>query len=134
MAELMESGFAEIMAALKGREEFLLLIFIDVLEFQARHASKLAAEMIPRALHFFQRVYAVGQQRDELRDIPPMLLGRAYMQLVFSSFVLENVLQAFAPDEVTGPLSVDNWEHGMIDILLHGVLKDPSLPEGRTGQ
>ena len=132
--ELMESGFEQIMAALKGKEEFLLLIFIDVLEFQARHASNLASFMIPRVLHFFEQVYAVGRQRDELRDISPVLLARAYMQLVFSSFVLENVLGVFIRGDAKKPLMVDNWERGLMDILLHGVLKDEPRVDGRAGQ
>lgn len=132
VAELMESGFIEIMSTLKGRQEYLLLIFIDVLEFQARHASSLAAGTIPRMLQFFERIYAVGRQRGELRDISPVLLGRAYMQLVFSSFVLEDVVRAFAHDEIGKPFQVENWEHGLMDVLLHGVLKDGSRIDGRV--
>lgn len=130
VAELMESGFAEIMSALLGKEDLLVLLFIDVLEFRGRHAARLAAGAIPQILRFFQRLHLVGRRRGELRDISPVLLGRAYIQLVFSSFILENVLELFGHEEVRLPLAVEDWQRGLLDILLHGVLKESPQPEG----
>ena len=129
VAELMESGYVEIMAALRDKADFMLLVFIDVLEFQGRHVAKLAGGALPRILDFIQRLTLLGHQRGELRDISPLLLGRAYIQLIFSSFILENVVKLFAYEQLGLLLSIDQWGKGLTDILLHGVLKPPSLQE-----
>ncbi len=131
VAELMESGYSEIMAALQNKEYYVSLMFIDVLEFQGRHVAQLASVQIPRIMGFFQQLYLLGRQREELRDLSPVLLGRAYLQLVFSSFILENVIKVLGQERVTLPLKVESWQKGLVDILLHGVLKEPSHPEGR---
>ncbi len=121
VAELLESGFAEIMADLSGHEDFLLLVFIDVLEFQASHAAVLAGEAIGHVLAFFQRVQELGRQTGELRDVSPILMARTYMGMIFSSFIIENVLRG-----IPIPLRTRNWQQGTIDILLHGVLQPDS--------
>lgn len=129
VAELLESGYSEIMAALKNKEEYVSLLFLDVLEFQGRHIAQLAKVQIPRIMAFFQQLYGLGRQRDELRDISPVLLGRTYIQMVFSSYILENVIKVLGQEQVVLPLKVESWQKGLIDILLHGVLKECSEPE-----
>lgn len=127
VAELLENGFAEIMSALHGKSDFPQFLFMDMLEFQGRHVGELVTEAVPVFLAFFQRVHAVGQLRGELRDISPVLLARTYIGMIFSSFIIENVLGVVLLPNVRLPLHVDRWEHGMADILLHGVLKE--LPD-----
>lgn len=131
VAELVESGFQEIMDALAGREDFVLLMFMDVLEFQGKHVTQLASSAIHNILGFFQRLAELGQREGKLRNINPVLMGRAYIGLVFSSFMIENVLKVLAPSNVTLPLRVENWEKGVVDIFLYGVLADaPKEEEG----
>ncbi len=131
VAELVESGFQEIMDALAGREDFVLLMFMDVLEFQGKHVTQLASSAIYNILGFFQRLAELGQREGKLRNINPVLMGRAYIGLVFSSFMIENVLKVLAPSNVTLPLRVENWEKGVVDIFLYGVLADaPKEEEG----
>ena len=132
VAELMESGYSEIMATLQGKEYYVSLLFLDVLEFQGRHVAQLAAVQIPRIMGFFQRLYHLGRQGGELRDLSPVLLGRTYIQLVFSSYILENVLKILGQEQVVLPLRVENWQKGLIDILLRGVLERPFPSEGRA--
>lgn len=133
VAETLESGFVETMSALRGREEFVLLVFIDILEFQARHAATLAAGTVPKFVSFFQHLYQQGHLRRELRDVPPILVARAYIGLLFSTFVLQNVVKLFAEDKVTLPLRVENLEKGLVDVLLHGILKE-GPPEGPSSE
>lgn len=128
VAELLENGFAEIMAALQDKTDFPLFVFIDVLEFQGRHIGKLASDALPKLLAFFERFYAMGADRGEMRDVSPVLLLRTFVGMVLSSFIIENLIAALDLGQVRLlPLHVENWEQGMVDILLHGVLKE--LPD-----
>ncbi len=130
VAQLLDSGFAEVMALLQGRGDFPLLFFIDVLEFQGRHVARLISQMIPDLLGFFQQVDSLGRQTGEMRDVPPALLARSYFGMVFSSFIVENALGVIFPSLPKTPLQVENWQQGMVDILLHGVLKETPEQEG----
>ena len=130
VAELLDSGFAEVMAMIQGRGDFPILLFIDVLEFQGRHITRLLSEAIPNFLAFFQRIHLLGQQTGELRDIPPALLARSYLGMFFSSFIIENALGMLFPNVPKSPLQVENWQQGMVDILLHGVLNETPQQEG----
>ena len=131
MAELVDSGFREIMDEAIGREGFVLLMFMDALEFQGKHVTPLASQAIGRIVAFFNRLAELGQREGKLRDVNPVIMGRAFIGLVFSSFMIENVLKVLAPSTVTLPLKVENWEKGIVDIFLHGVLRDD--PDGEEG-
>lgn len=131
VAELVESGFREIMDASRGREDFVLLMFMDALEFQGKHVTPLAGNAIGNMIFFFQRLAELGQREGKLREINPVLMGRAFIGLVFSSFMIENVLKVLTPSTVTLPLKVENWEKGIVDIFLYGVLRD--TPKGEEG-
>lgn len=134
VAQLLESGFVEVMAMLQGREDFPLLLFIDVLEFQGRHIAQLISRMIPSFLGFFQRVHALGLRTGEMRDLPPALVARTFFGMVFSSFIVENAAGVIFPGVITAPLRVEDWQRGMVDILLHGVLRAaPETEEQRHG-
>ncbi len=122
--ELIESGFREMMDGLRDREDFVLLMFMDALEFQGKHVTPLASRAIRDILGFFQQLVELGQREGRLREVNPVLMGRAYIGLVFSSFMMENVLRVLAPNDFILPLRVENWEKGMVDIFLHGVLRD----------
>ena len=123
VAELVDSGFREIMGAAMGREDFVLLMFMDALEFQGKHVTLLAGQAIGSIVAFFERLAELGRREGELRNVNPVIMGRAFIGLVFSSFMIENVLKVLAPNKVTLPLRVENWEKGIVDIFLHGVLR-----------
>ncbi|MHB1161116.1 MAG: TetR/AcrR family transcriptional regulator, partial [Chloroflexota bacterium] len=129
-AQLLESGFVEVMAMLKGKSDFPLLLFIDFLEFQGRHIATLVSEVAPEFLGFFQRVHLLGEEGSQLRRVSPVLMARTYIGMIFSSFIIEDVLGSLLPKTLRLPLYVENWEQGMVDILLHGVLKPTPGQEG----
>ena len=125
VAEMLQSGFTEIMASVEGKVHFPLLVFIDVLEFQGQHVGKLATEAIPTVMGFFQRIYSMGTARGEMRDVSPILAMRTFVGMVFSSFVIENLAATLNIEALSRlALRQDNWQQGMVDILLHGVLKE----------
>ncbi len=126
VAELLESGFTEVMAGLQGKMDFPLLLFTDILEFQGRHVGELVDGALPTLLGFFQRAYTLGEQRGEIRDIPRVLLARSFIGMIFSSFIID-MMGMITKGNIRIPLQTENREHGMVDILLHGILKE--LPE-----
>jgi len=130
VGQLLESGFAEVMAMLQDRGDFPLLLFIDVLEFQGRHVALLISRLIPNLIDFFARVHDLGLQRGEMRDVPPALVARMFFGMVFSSFIIENAAGVIFPSVLTAPLRVDGWQKGMVDMLLHGVLRAAPETEG----
>lgn len=129
-AELLASGFVEVMAMLKGKSDFPVLLFIDFLEFRGSHIAKLVSEVVPEFLGFFQQVYQLGQNGGELRPVSPMLMARTFIGMIFSSFLIEDVLSSLLPTSLSLPLHVEGWEQGMVDILLHGVVKPIPDQEG----
>ncbi len=128
-AELLRNGYAEIMSALEGKVDFPLFLFIDMLEFQGRHVGKLVAEAFPSLQAFFQRVHSLGEQTGEMRDVALVPLARSYIGMIFSSFIFE-IMTAISMGNIRVPLYAENWQQGMVDILLHGVLKESAEVEG----
>ncbi len=131
VAELVDSGFREIMDAAMGREDFVLFMFMDALEFQGKHVTQLAGQAISGIVAFFERLAELGRREGELWDVNPVIMARAFIGLVFSSIMIENVLKVLAPSNITLPLKVENWEKGIVDIFLYGVLRDG--PKGEEG-
>lgn len=108
-------------AVLADQQTNLRLMFIELLEFQGRHAGFLAEELLPGALTFLHRL----QQADgRLRPYPPMIIARAYFGLLLSyavtvAFFHQVGLVEFRPDDLTD----------LGNILLHGILEPAAGPE-----
>jgi AcrR family transcriptional regulator len=108
-------------AVLADQQTNLRLMFIELLEFQGRHAGFLAEELLPGALTFLRRL----QQADgRLRPYPPMIIARAYFGLLLSyavtvAFFRQVGLVEFRPDDLTD----------LGNILLHGILEPAAGPE-----
>lgn len=108
-------------AVLADQQTNLRLMFIELLEFQGRHAGFLAEELLPGALTFLHRL----QQADgRLRPYPPMIIARAYFGLLLSyavtvAFFRQVGLVEFRPDDLTD----------LGNILLHGILEPAAGPE-----
>jgi AcrR family transcriptional regulator len=131
VSELLQSGFTEIMASLQGKFDFPLFLFMDILEFQGRHVGELVNEAFPTLFAFFQRVHRVGCESGEMRDVSVVLLGRTFIGMVFSSFIID-IMGVVTAGNIKVPLQMQNWQEGMTDILLHGMLK--ALPDQEGGQ
>jgi AcrR family transcriptional regulator len=100
--------------ALTDQQANMRLMFIELLEFQGRHASFLAGELLPGAVEFIARL----QQADgRLRPYSPMIIARAFFGLIMSyavsvAFFKDIELIEFQPDDLTA----------FGNILLHGIL------------
>ena len=106
--------------ALTDQQANMRLMFIELLEFQGRHASFLAGELLPGAVDFIVRL----QRADgRLRRYSPMIIARAFFGLIMSyavsvAFFKDIALIEFQPDDLTA----------FGNILLHGILDtEPSV-------
>lgn len=115
--EIVTDGIQRMLTALNNRPEFLNLLFVEVVEFNSVHAHRLFATMLPELNQVVQRVLVANHER--LRPIPPLMILRAYLGLFFSYFLTEAIFSEKAPPEFK-----ENAVEHLIDIFLHGVLKD----------
>ncbi len=100
----------------KGRPDFLNLMFIELVEFNGEHVPLLFQTFFPKALLFTQRFF---NNRQELRPIPLPILLRAYLGLFFSYVITDILMRNLMPDE----LQEITLEH-FVDIFLHGILAE----------
>jgi AcrR family transcriptional regulator len=109
------SAAVGLLNSLKDRPDFLNLMFIELVEFNSAHISKLFSALLPKALQIAQRLALVGDQR--LRPIPQPILLRSFLGLFFSYHMTELILAPDSPPEfLQGAM-----EH-FIEIYLHGIL------------
>jgi len=101
------------------RDKILPLVYIELVEFRGRHIQALAARILPAFAPFVQQLTA---GRAELRPVPLAVIMRSFVGMLmgyyFTEFLLRNS-PLMAATEV-------NWLEGMLDVFLHGVLKDPA--------
>jgi len=119
--DLVGDATRRVAEVLADQETNLRLMFIELLEFQGRHAGFLAEELLPGALAFMSRL----QQADgRLRPYSPMIIARAYFGLLMSyavtvAFFRQVGLVEFRKDDLAD----------LGSILLHGILEPaPSGP------
>lgn len=101
-------------ASITGRADFLNLIFIELVEFNAAHLPGLLETLLPQVTLLSQRL---GRWQDELRPIPPLVLARAFIGLFFSYVMTELVISRQALPGAR-PAALDQF----VDIYLHGIL------------
>ena len=100
---------------MKKPEDFLKLVFLEMVEFKGEHISQLFPQIFPQFIAFEKQFFA---GREELREFPPLLLGRAFVGLIFSYFITEWVFGMQLPSEARGQ-GIEQF----INIYLHGILK-----------
>jgi len=115
--QFVRDAFNRILLALQNRPNFMNLLFIEIVEFKGMHSHELFEQLMPDEMMIVKGL--VETNRDRLRSIPPWMLLRAFFGLLFSYYLTELLLAEQAPEEFSHG-AVDH----MIDIFLHGVLKD----------
>lgn len=100
--------------ALSDYRDSMRLMFVELLEFQGRHAPFLAEEFLPGGMAFVSRLQ---QAEGRLRPYPPMILARAFFGLIVSyavtlTFFKDIPLLEFGPGDLTA----------FGDFFLHGIL------------
>ena len=116
---LIDDATRRMAVALTDQQPNMRLMFIELLEFQGRHASFLAEEFLPEAALFVARLQAAAGR---LRPYPPMIIARAFFGLIMSYAVSE----AFFRDIQLVEFQLDDLT-AFGNILLHGILEpEPS--------
>ena len=101
---------------LDNRMDFLNLIFIELVEFEARHLPDMFSMLLPQVLPFVERLY---QAKGSLRPVPPLLLLRSFMGLFFSYAITGLMIGKQLSPEMS-----KNALENFIDIYLHGILAE----------
>ncbi|HEX2696138.1 MAG TPA: TetR/AcrR family transcriptional regulator [Anaerolineales bacterium] len=103
-----------------GKEPDLLkLMFIEIVEFNGKHMTFLLNQIAPKLLPVFEKLVKV---RKNLRSIPPPVLMRSFLGLFFSYYITELFLKNTSLKKLMPKNSFDL----MVDIYLHGVIKEPA--------
>ncbi len=112
--EYLRDAARQLVASLGSEQEFLRLMFIEVVEFDNRHLAGLIEKLLPDLQRFVQGLYT---RRGSLRAFPPVVIMRSFIGLFFSYFITELMIAPYMPKE----LSADVFD-SFIDIYLHGLL------------
>ena len=115
--ELIRNAARALVTELGSRPELLKLIFIELVEFNGKHVSKIIAEIAPKLIPMFKKMIRV---RKNLRKLPPPILVRSFLGLFFSFYITE----LFIKDSIVGKLMPKNSFDLFVDIYLHGVIKE----------
>jgi AcrR family transcriptional regulator len=122
---LVQDAFRRMGDAMEDQFDNLRLLFVELLEFQARHARHVAEEFLPQALGFIQKILAAP---GDLRPLDPLIVARAFLGL-FMSYA---ITVTFFP-KIPGLVARENDLHDLADILLHGLLAPPGGGAGGAG-
>jgi AcrR family transcriptional regulator len=103
-----------LVSELKNRPDVLKLMFIEIVEFNGQNMPYLFEQMFPQLQPLVQRFqFSSGS----LRDIPALVMVRAFIGLFFSYFITEYLIGPIMPPQMQ--------EHAFdyfVDIYLHGIL------------
>jgi AcrR family transcriptional regulator len=113
-----QDAFQRMRASIAEQFDHMRLMFTELLEFQGKHYGVVAGAVLPRALRVVQHMREIDPR---MRDLPPMLIVRAFIGL----FISYSIAVSFLGD-VLGFQDDPQELRAMVDILLHGVLEPAS--------
>jgi AcrR family transcriptional regulator len=114
----MRDAAIKIVGNLDNRQEFLNLMFIELVEFNSQHIPQLFDRFFPQVMEFGQRFL---ERSHEIRPIPLPILVRAFIGLFFSYVITEIIIGRQLPPEMQ-----EGALNHFVDIYLHGILADQS--------
>jgi AcrR family transcriptional regulator len=114
--DLVRDAAGRMIAELSQNQDFLNLMFIELVEFEAKHISQLFEVLFPPLMQFAQRFEEV---RGPLRDIPLPIVLRSFIGLFFSYFITDLLVGSQLPAE----MRYQAFDY-FIEIYLHGVLAE----------
>lgn len=126
IADVMRSAAKGLIRELLKRPDLLNLMFIEIVEFNARHISDLYKSILPE---MFGIAHILKGKHGRLREIPMNILVRSFAGLFFSYYItglLANNLDGITNDEAS--------LRQVVDLYLFGVLADddPARKEHRS--
>jgi AcrR family transcriptional regulator len=115
--EFVRDAAKRMFKVLEGRPDFLNLMFIEIVEFKSIHVFELFESLLPQVMQIIERLIQKGQGK--LDAVPPFMLLRTFLGMIFAYVLSEIVVAGSAPPEFR-----ENAQDYFIDIYLHGVLAD----------
>ncbi len=115
--EFVQNAARALVQGLGEQPDFLKLMFIEIVEFNGKHLPLILNQVAPKLLPVFERLAKI---RKNMRPIPPPLLLRSFLGLFFSFYITE----LFLKETVLKKLMPRNSFESMVDIYLHGILKE----------
>ncbi len=112
--EFVRNAAKSMVAELGRRPDFVKLMFVELVEFEGKNIPKIFNTVYPEVLPLVKRF---SNRKGELRNIPPLVLFRAFLGLFFSYYMTEFLL-AQTPMILLQKNSLDSF----VDIFLHGVI------------
>lgn len=112
--ELIREMIEGVWDQVKDREDILNLIFIEMVEFNGKHISKLFSILFPEFIGFTKKIY---KAKGEMRDIPLPNLVRAFVSTLIGFMITEQLIGKHLPKKVQKTALEDT-----IQIFLHGAL------------
>jgi AcrR family transcriptional regulator len=103
-----------LIAELGHHPEFLNLLLIEIVEFKGEHIPVVFEKMFPMIEQLAGRL---SNLQGNMREIPQLVLARAFLGMFFSFFITELLLNRTPFMES----QIDALDH-FVDIFLHGIL------------
>jgi len=123
--ELVHDAMGRMSQAMADQYDNLRLLFVELLEFQGRHARHVAKDFLPQVAGFMGRLESA---QGNLKALDPMIMARAFLGL-FMSYAITVTFFPKIPGFSQQPTDLQN----LADILLHGMLAPPSEALAATG-
>lgn len=120
VADLLHHALDLIYAYLEkhGSRAFLSLVFMELVEFEGKHADAIFASLTPEIMSFVQRIMAHSA---EFTNPNPLVAVRTFFTFVFGLILAESVATHLPGNMI---LHAGN-AHDSLDLLLHGMLNPP---------
>jgi AcrR family transcriptional regulator len=115
LEELVRDAATRAVEAFRMRHDTLQLLFVEIVEFDRIHVSKLFEQVFPRMMAFAQRLQEV---HGPLRPLPLIDVLRTFIGMFFSYFLTEMLIG----EQLPAKLRRNSFDHA-VDIFLHGVLE-----------
>ncbi len=111
---LVRDAAGRMIAELGQNQEFLNLMLIELVEFEAKHIPLMFETLFPPLMEFAQRF---EEARGPLRDIPSLIVLRSFLGLFFSYFITDLLIGS----QLSVAMKTGAFDY-FIDIYLHGIL------------
>ncbi|MFH1183618.1 MAG: helix-turn-helix domain-containing protein [Chloroflexota bacterium] len=114
--EFVRNAARTLVEELRRHPDFLNLMLIEIVEFKARHVPALFRKFFPLAAPVVQRLMPL---QGSVRDIPGLVLARAFLGMFFSYYITDMLVGRAMPSA----MSANAMDH-FVDIFLHGILEE----------
>jgi AcrR family transcriptional regulator len=119
--EFIRSAGGTLVRELEQRPDTLKLMFIEIVEFNGQNMPLLFDAMFPQLEPLTQRFQFSA---DSLRNVPPLVMVRAFIGLFFSYFITDYLIGSNMPAQ----MQTDAFDY-FVDIYLHGILTPAAQPK-----